>query len=92
MARHYYNKMNKLNTNQKRRLARAISRAASAELAARQAQLRLIRAERRVVAEEIESLKRIAIILSLPLLFLLCAIFSSFWFILIAEAIIKSAR
>ena len=84
--------MNKLNTNQKRRLSRAISRAASAELAARQAQLRLIRAERRVVAEEFESLKRIAIILSLPLLFLLCAIFSSFWVILIAEAIIKSSR
>jgi len=84
--------MNKLNTNQKRRLSRAISRAASAELAARQAQLRLIRAERRVVAEEFEALRRIAIIISLPALFLLCAIFSSFWFILIAEAIIKSAR
>ena len=84
--------MNKLNTNQKRRLARAISRAASAELAARQAQLRLVRAERRVVAEEFEALRRIAIIISLPALFLLCAIFSSFWFILIAEAIIKSAR
>jgi choline-glycine betaine transporter len=84
--------MNKLNTNQKRRLARAISRAASAELAARQAQLRLIRAERRVVAEEFEALRRIAIIISLPFLFLLCAIFSSFWFILIAEAIVKSAR
>ena len=84
--------MNKLNTNQKRRLARAISRAASAELAARQAQLRLIRAERRVVAEEFEALRRIAIIISLPFMFLLCAIFSSFWFILIAEAISKSAR
>jgi len=84
--------MNKLNTNQKRRLARAISRAASAELAARQAQLRLIRAERRVVAEELEALRRIAIIISLPALFLLCAIFSSFWFILIAEAISKSAK
>ena len=84
--------MNKLNTNQKRRLARAISRAASAELAARQAQLRLIRAERRVVAEEFEALRRIAIIISLPLMFLLCAIFSSFWVLLIAEAIIKSAR
>ena len=84
--------MTRLNTNQKRRLSRAISRAASAELAARQAQLRLVRAERRVVAEEFEALRRIAIIISLPLLFLLCAIFSSFWFILIAEAIIKSAR
>jgi len=84
--------MTRLNTNQKRRLARAISRAASAELAARQAQLRLIRAERRVVAEEFEALRRIAIIISLPFLFLLCAIFSSFWFILIAEAITKSAR
>jgi choline-glycine betaine transporter len=84
--------MTKLNTNQKRRLARAISRAASAELAARQAQLRLIRAERRVVAEEFEALRRIAIIISLPFMFLLCAIFSSFWFILIAEAISKSAR
>ena len=84
--------MNKLNTNQKRRLARAISRAASAELAARQAQLRLIRAERRVVAEEFEALRRIAIIISLPFMFLLCAIFSSFWFILLAEAISKSAR
>jgi len=84
--------MTKLNTNQKRRLARAINRAASAELAARQAQLRLIRAERRVVAEEFEALRRIAIIISLPVLFLLCAIFSSFWFILIAEAIVKSAR
>ena len=84
--------MNKLNTNQKRRLARAISRAASAELAARQAQLRLVRAERRVVAEEFEALRRIAIIISLPFMFLLCAIFSSFWFILIAEAISKSAR
>jgi len=84
--------MTKLNTNQKRRLARAISRAASAELAARQAQLRLIRAERRVVAEEFEALRRIAIIISLPLLFLLCAIFSSFWVLLIAEAIVKSAR
>jgi len=84
--------MTRLNANQKRRLSRAISRAASAELAARQAQLRLIRAERRVVAEEFESLRRIAIILSLPLLFLLCAIFSSFWFILIAEAIVKSAK
>jgi len=94
LARHFihYNIMTKLNTNQKRRLARAISRAASAELAARQAQLRLIRAERRVVAEEFESLRGIAIILSLPLLFLLCAIFSSFWFILIAEAIVKSAQ
>jgi len=91
-ARPYYNKMNKLNTNQKRRLARAISRAASAELAARQAQLRLIRAERRVVAEEFEALRRIAIIISLPFMFLLCAIFSSFWVILIAEAIIKSSR
>ena len=84
--------MTKLNTNQKRRLARAISRAASAELAARQAQLRLIRAERRVVAEEFEALRRIAIIISLPFMFLLCALFSSFWFILIAEAISKSAR
>ena len=84
--------MTKLNTNQKRRLARAISRAASAELAARQAQLRLIRAEQRVVAEEFEALRRIAIIISLPFMFLLCAIFSSFWFILIAEAISKSAR
>ena len=84
--------MTKLNTNKKRRLARAISRAASAELAARQAQLRLIRAERRVVAEEFEALRRIAIIISLPFMFLLCAIFSSFWFILIAEAISKSAR
>ena len=84
--------MTKLNTNQKRRLARAISRAASAELAARQAQLRLVRAERRVVAEEFEALRRIAIIISLPFMFLLCAIFSSFWFILIAEAISKSAR
>jgi len=84
--------MTKLNTNQKRRLARAISRAASAELAARQAQLRLIRAERQRVEYEFESLKKVAIIISLPILFLLCAIFSSFWFILIAEAIIKSAR
>jgi len=84
--------MTKLNTNKKRRLARAISRAASAELAARQAQLRLIRAERRVAAEEFEALRRIAIIISLPFLFLLCAIFSSFWFILLAEAIIKSSR
>ena len=84
--------MNKLNTNQKRRLARAISRAASAELAARQAQLRLVRAERRVVAEEFEALRRIAIIISLPFMFLLCAIFSSFWVLLIAEAIIKSSR
>jgi len=84
--------MTRLNTNQKRRLARAISRAASAELAARQAQLRLIRAERRVVAEEFEALRRVAIIISLPLLFLLCAIFSSFWVLLIAEAIIKSAK
>ena len=84
--------MTRLNTNQKRRLSRAISRAASAELAARQAQLRLIRAERRVVAEEFEALRRIAIIISLPILFLLCAIFSSFWFILLGEAIIKSAR
>jgi len=84
--------MTKLNTNQKRRLARAISRAASAELAARQAQLRLIRAERQVIAEEFESLRRIAIIVSLPILFLLCAIFSSFWVLLIAEAIVKSAR
>ena len=84
--------MNKLNTNQKRRLARAISRAASAELAARQAQLRLIRAEQRVAAQEFESLRQIAIIISLPVLFLLCALFSSFWFILIAEAISKSAR
>ena len=84
--------MAKLTTNQKRRLSRAISRAASAELAARQAQLRLIRAERRVVAEEFEALRRIAIIISLPFMFLLCAIFSSFWVILLAEAIIKSAR
>ena len=88
----YYNIMTKLNTNQKRRLARAISRAASAELAARQAQLRLIRAERQVAVQEFESLRQIAIIISLPILFLLCAIFSSFWFILIAEAIIKSAK
>jgi len=84
--------MTKLNTNQKRRLARAISRAASAELAARQAQLRLVRAERQVAVQEFESLRQIAIIISLPILFLLCAIFSSFWFILIAEAIVKSAR
>jgi choline-glycine betaine transporter len=84
--------MTKLTTNQKRRLARAISRAASAELAARQAQLRLIRAERRVVAEEFEALRRIAIIISLPFMFLLCTIFSSFWVLLIAEAIIKSAK
>ena len=84
--------MNKLNANQKRRLARAISRAASAELAARQAQLRLIRAERQRVEYEFESLKSVAIIISLPILFLLCAVFSSFWFILIAEAISKSAR
>ena len=84
--------MTKLTTNQKRRLAKAISRAASAELAARQAQLRLIRAERQVSVQEFESLRQIVIILSLPVLFLLCAIFSSFWFILIAEAIIKSAK
>jgi len=75
----------KLTTNQKRRLARAIGRAASAELAARQAQLRLIRAERRVAAEEFERLKNIAIVVSLPLSLLLCIVLSCIWFMIVAN-------
>jgi hypothetical protein len=83
--------MNRLTTNQKRRLSRAISRAASAELAARQAQLRLIRAERQKIDYEFESLKQIAIIISLPIVTLIFCSLSGFWAILIAEAIYKSA-
>jgi len=83
--------MNRLTTNQKRRLARAISRAASAELAARQAQWRLIRAEQEKAKYEFESLKQIAIIISLPIVTLIFCSLSGFWAILIAEAIYKSA-
>ena len=77
--------MSKLTTNQKRRLARAISRAASAELAARQAQLRLIRAERRIAESEFERLKDIAIVICLPLSLILCIVLSCVWFMIIAN-------
>jgi len=82
---------NRMTTNQKRRLARAISRAASAELSARQAQLRLVRTEIKKANYEFESLKQIAIIISLPIVTLIFCSLSGFWAILIAEAIYKSS-
>jgi len=75
--------MSKLTPAQKRRLARAISRAASAELAAQRERRRYVRHVREVKEREFKRLRAIALILSLPFVLLLAIVLFLSWYILV---------
>ena len=75
--------MSKLTTQQKRRLARAISRAASAELAAQRERRRYVRHVREVKEREFKRLRAIALIVSLPFMLLLAIVLFLSWYILV---------
>ena len=79
----YYIIMSKLTTQQKRRLARAISRAASAELAAQRERRRYVRHIREVREREFKRLRAIALIVSLPFVLLLAIVLFLSWYILV---------
>jgi len=75
--------MTKLTSSQKRRLARAISRAASAELAAQRERRRYVRHVREVKEREFKRLRAIALIVSLPFVLLLAIVLFLSWYILV---------
>ena len=81
----HYIIMSKLTTQQKRRLARAISRAASAELAAQRERRRYVRHVREVREHEFKRLRAIALIVSLPFVLLLAIVLFLSWYVLVVR-------
>jgi len=81
----YYIIMSKLTTQQKRRLARAYSRAASAELAAQRERRRYVRHVREVREREFKRLRAIALIVSLPFVLLLAIVLFVSWYVLVVR-------
>jgi len=81
----HYIIMSKLTIQQKRRLARAISRAASAELAAQRERRRYVRHVREVREHEFKRLRAIALIVSLPFVLLLAIVLFLSWYVLVVR-------
>ena len=74
--------MTKLTTQQKRKLARAYSRAASAELAAQRERRRYVRHMREIKEREFKRLRAIALLVSLPFILLLAVVLFLSWYML----------
>jgi len=75
--------MTKLTTQQKRKLARAYSRAASAELAAQRERRRYVRHMREIKEREFKRLRAIALIISLPFILFLAIVLFLSWYVLV---------
>ena len=74
--------MSKLTPAQKRRLARAYSRAASAELAAQRERRRYVRYVKEIREREFKRLRAIVIVASLPFVLLLAILLFLSWYVL----------
>jgi len=74
--------MSKLTPAQKRRLARAYSRAASAELAAQRERRRYVRHVREVREREFKRLRAIAMLIALPFILILTIVLFLSWYVL----------
>ena len=77
--------MTKLTPAQKRRLARAYSRAASAELAAQRERRRYVRHVREVKEREFKRLRAIAMLIALPFILILAIVLFLSWYVLVMK-------
>jgi len=77
--------MSKLTPAQKRRLARAYSRAASAELAAQRERRRYVRHVREVKEREFKRLRAIAMLIALPFILILAIVLFLSWYVLVMK-------